>query len=93
VSWSPEASSQINKQWAADSAKKFNEAGRALVGETDPEKRRALFDVMLTEWEVEAPATLLYQPLETYGVKKSIKWQPYTFYYMDFRPYNLAFGK
>ena len=93
VSWSPEASSQITKQWTADSAKKFNEAGRELVGETDPAKRRALFDVMLTEWETEAPATLLYQPLETYGVKKSVKWQPYTFYYMDFRPYNLAFGK
>jgi peptide/nickel transport system substrate-binding protein len=91
VSWGPNASPQVSKQWLPESAAKFNEAGRKLEGETDPAKRKALFETMLTEFETEAPATILYQPLESYGVKKNIKWQPYTFYYMDLRPYNLQF--
>jgi peptide/nickel transport system substrate-binding protein len=92
VSWSPDASFQATGEWPAESAAKFNVAGRALESEIDPAKRAALFETMLTEWETEAPGTVLYQPLETYGVKKSIKWQPYTFYFMDLRPYNLSFG-
>jgi peptide/nickel transport system substrate-binding protein len=92
VSWSPDAAAQLSGQWPADSAAGFNAAGRALEREVDPEKRRQLFETMLTAWEDEAPGTILYQPLETYGVKKSIRWQPYTFYYMDLRPYNLAFA-
>jgi peptide/nickel transport system substrate-binding protein len=91
VSWGPDAESQIKGQWPAASAAKFNIAGRALELESDPATRRALFETMLNEWESEAPATILYQPLESYGVRKSLKWQPYTFYYMDLRNYNLSF--
>jgi peptide/nickel transport system substrate-binding protein len=91
VSWAPDATAQASGEWPAASAAGFNAAGRALEVETDPAKRRALFETMLTEWETEAPGTILYQPLETYGVRKSITWQPYTFYYMDLRPYNLRF--
>ncbi|WP_340147117.1 hypothetical protein [Halomonas sp. PA16-9] len=38
---------------------------------------------MLEIWKDDAPGTILYQPLETYGVAKDVQWQPYTFYYMD----------
>jgi peptide/nickel transport system substrate-binding protein len=92
ISWGPNADSQVRGWWSAESAAAFNEAGRALEVETDPAKRKALFARMLDEWEQEAPATLLYQPLESYGVRKGLSWQPYTFYYMDLRPYNLRFA-
>ena len=92
VSWGPDSGAQLKKQWLPDSAAAFNAAGRALQVETDPARRRTLAETMLTAWETEAPATILYQPLESYGVRRSIKWQPYTFYYMDLRPYNLQFN-
>ncbi len=91
VSWAPDAAPQASGQWPAESAAGFNAAGHALEQETDPQRRRALFEQLLTEWETEAPGTILYQPLETYGVRKSVRWQPYTFYYMDLRGYNLTF--
>ncbi len=91
VSWAPDASPQVTGEWPAESASVFNAAGQALQVETDPARRRALFETMLTAWETEAPGTILYQPLETYGVRKSVRWQPYTFYYMDLRPYNFGF--
>lgn len=90
VSWGPAGGPQRRKEWTTTAA--FNEAGRALESETDLAKRRALFARMLDAWEEECPGTILYQPLETYGVKKSVRWRPYTFYFMDLRPDNLAFA-
>ena len=52
----------------------------------------AIFGKMLDLWEDETPGMTLYQPLESYGVKKSVHWKPYSFYYMDLRPYNLSFS-
>ena len=89
-SWGPNTSFQTRGMWAKDSAAAFNEAGRALEVEADPAKRKALWARMLDAWEDESPATILYLPLESYGVRKSLKWQPYSFYYMDLRAYNLG---
>ncbi len=33
--------------------------------ELDPARRKALFEQMLGLWEIEAPGTVLHQPLET----------------------------
>ncbi len=41
----------------------------------------------------EAPGTMLYNPLETYAMRKDITWKPYSLYYMDLRPYNLRIGE
>jgi peptide/nickel transport system substrate-binding protein len=30
--------------------------------------------------------------LETYGVKKKVKWTPYSFFFMDLRADNLSFA-
>ena len=46
---------------------------------------------MLDIWEDEAPGTVLYIPVENDGVAKDVLWQPYPFYYSDFRAYNLSF--
>ncbi|WAP67742.1 hypothetical protein [Jiella pelagia] len=56
----------------------------------DHDERYKLAVELMDLWEDDAPGTILYQPLETYGVRKSLKWQPYTFYYMDLRAYNLT---
>ena len=41
----------------------------AYIASGDPARRRALFARMLDVWEDECPGTILYQPLETYGVR------------------------
>jgi peptide/nickel transport system substrate-binding protein len=90
VSWGPAGGPQRRREWTT--AQAFNETGRTLEAETDLGKRRQLFARMLDIWEDECPGTILYQPLETYGVKKSVRWRPYTFYFMDLRADNLSFG-
>lgn len=91
VSWGPSSVFQRTKAFAYR-ADEFNKFGRALETETDNAKRRQLFAGMLDVWEDSCPGTVLYQPLEIYGVKKKVKWRPTTFYFMDLRPDNLSFG-
>lgn len=91
IGWGPDGNAQ--KVWATWKAPdRFNELGRMLETAAEPAQRRDTFQKLLDVWEDEAPGTILYQPVETYGVRKDIKWQPYTFYYMDLRSYNLSFG-
>lgn len=90
VSWGPDGQNQMRKEWLTADA--FNAVGRALEAETEPKKRKALFQQMLDIWEDECPGTVLYRPLEIYGVKKRVKWRPCTFYFMDLRPDNLRFA-
>ena len=79
--------------WAGtENLERFNELGRIIESTVDLETRQPAAFEMLELWETDAPGTILYQPLETYGVSKNINWQPYTFYYMDLRPYNLSFN-
>ncbi|CAN1525934.1 DdpA ABC-type dipeptide transport system, periplasmic component [Rhabdaerophilaceae bacterium] len=92
ISFGPNSEFQRSKAFATEDAAPFNTVGRELEKETDPAKRKALFAKMLDAWEDASPATILYQPLESYGVKKKIAWKPYSFYFMDLRPDNLAFS-
>ena len=57
----------------------------------DKELRFTNYQQMLDIWEDEAPGTVLYIPVENDGVAKDVLWQPYPFYYSDFRAYNLSF--
>lgn len=90
IAWGPAGEVQSRREWTSAGA--FNEVGRALEAETAMERRRALFARMLDIWEDECPGTILYQPSESYGVRKSVRWRPYTFYFMDLRPDNLSFA-
>jgi peptide/nickel transport system substrate-binding protein len=92
ISWGPDSEFQQKKWFAAADAAPFNEAGRALQAETDPARRKALFATMLDAWEDACPGTILYQPFETYAVKRKVKWTPYSFFFMDLRPDNLSFA-
>lgn len=92
ISWGPNSEFQRMKAFPETDAASFNALGRQLESETDPAKRKALFSGMLDAWEDACPATILYQPFESYGVKKKIGWKPYSFFFMDLRPDNLSFA-
>ena len=89
ISYGPPSYFQQSGEFAEVEA--FNSFGLALEKETDWDKRKALFAQMLDAWEDACPATILYQPFETYGVQSNVKWTPYSFYFMDLRPDNLSF--
>jgi peptide/nickel transport system substrate-binding protein len=90
IAWGPGGNAQkVWDSWEAPA--RFNEVGAALQQETDVSKRQALAKELLDIWEDDAPGTVLFQPIEVYGVRADVKWQPYTFYYMDLRNYNLDF--
>lgn len=62
---------------------------------TDAAERSEAHAAVLDYFEEEAPATILFQPLEHYGVRDEITWQPLIGsrgYLMDFRSYNLSFN-
>ncbi|MEM5584694.1 ABC transporter substrate-binding protein [Roseibium sp. AS2] len=93
--WGKDSWVQSNKQLASrswDAPDRFNELHDVIVSATDMEVRQQAYREALDIWVDEAPGTMLYNPLETYALKKDIQWKPVSLYYMDFRPDNLQFG-
>ncbi|WP_439529990.1 ABC transporter substrate-binding protein [Pannonibacter sp.] len=93
--WGKSSGSQKNakfpeRSWAAPT--RFNELQDILLTSMDWAERKTAYREALEIWNDEAPGTILYNPLESYAMKKSVNWKPYGLYYMDFRPYNLTFG-
>lgn len=89
-SWGAESNVQA-RYW--DAPEEFNALGWEARSTLDPEVRFNNYQRMLDIWEDEAPGTVLYIPVENYGVRADVDWEPYPFYYMDFRAYNLAFDE
>ncbi len=87
-SWGDLSSTQKN-YWPAPA--EFNELGNQARSTLDKEVRFNDYQRMIDIFEEEAPGTVLYIPVENYGIANSVRWQPYPFYYTDFRAYNLAF--
>ncbi|SDG15807.1 MULTISPECIES: ABC transporter substrate-binding protein [Thalassobaculum] len=79
-----------DRAWKAP--EEFNKQQDRLVSSTETADRKDAYRKALDIWTDEVPGTMLYNPLETYAHKKSVNWEPYSLYYMDFRPYNLTFG-
>lgn len=69
----------------------FNQLGLEARSTLDKEMRYNNYQRMIDIWETEAPGTVLYIPVENYAMANDVQWQPYPFYYMDLRAYNLAF--
>ncbi len=87
-SWGDRSSVQRN-YWTPPA--EFNELGNGARSTLDNNIRFENYQQMLDIYEEEAPGTVLYIPVENYGAAKDVQWQPYPFYYTDFRAYNLAF--
>ena len=86
--WGEGSGSQTN-YW--DAPEEFNELGEEARRTLDEAQRYENYQRMLDIWEDEAPGTVLFDPVEFYGVNTSVNWSPYPFYYMDLRAYNLSF--
>lgn len=94
--WGADSEVQNNKQSpdrAWDAPAEFNELHDVIVASTDWDERKQAYRGALDIWMDEAPGTMLYNPLETYAMRKDITWKPYGLYYMDLRPYNLRIGE
>ena len=66
--------------------------GAILEQTLDSEMRIQAFHEGLDEWQEQNPALIMYRPIEIYGVRKDLQWTPYSFYWMDFRDYNVSFA-
>jgi peptide/nickel transport system substrate-binding protein len=71
--------------WTPENAR-FNELGNAARETLDVDFRYEAYQEKLDIFEDEAPGTVLYIPIENYGVRSNVEWLPYSFYYMDLRP-------
>jgi len=94
--WGKDSDIQRNKKkaersWQAPA--EFNRLQDLIVSSTNWDERKDAYRKALDIWVDEAPGTMLYNPLETYAMRKDVNWKPYGLYYMDLRPYNLTFGK
>ncbi|MGE0542788.1 MAG: ABC transporter substrate-binding protein [Dehalococcoidia bacterium] len=84
--------SAVQKDYWNLQDQEFNRLGEAARTTLDEKTRFDHYQKMLDIWEKEAPGTVLYLPVENYGVQKEVNWNPYTLYFMDFRAYNLSFN-
>lgn len=90
ILWGTGSGTQKNYWTAPDEFYRLGEEARATL---DEELRYDNYQALLDIWEEEAPGTVLYDPHEFYGVSNAVNWSPYSFYYMDFRAYNLSFNE
>lgn len=92
INWGPTASVQTKfNLWNAPQA--FNDALKTIVESGDQKERAAAFKKALDVYEDDMPATILYNPISTYSMRKGVEWTPYPIYYMDLRPDNLKVKK
>ena len=92
ILWGPRSSIQKKyKFWKAP--KEFNDLDRQIWGSGDMKERAQKFKRLLDIFEEETPMTILYNPFETYAMRKGIEWNPYPLYFMDLRNYNLKITK
>lgn len=94
--WGVNSAIQNNRQKPSrswDAPQEFNDLQNVIVTSTDWDERQKAYRKALDIWMDEVPGTMLYNPLETYAMRKEITWKPYGLYYMDLRPYNLQIAK
>lgn len=87
--WGPGTATQ--RDWWTPENPRFNELGEQQRRTLDQQFRYQAFQQALDIWEEEAPGTVLWIPIEHYAIRRTVRWTPYSFYYMDLRPDNLSF--
>lgn len=96
----PEPIGQVNMSWGPgtgiqskykfwDGTPEFNELANVLTSSVDKPERKQAFRRMMEIFQEDVPATILYNPLATYAMRKGVEFTPYSLYYMDLRPDNL----
>ncbi|MGR3290543.1 MAG: ABC transporter substrate-binding protein, partial [Paracoccaceae bacterium] len=87
-SWGREGGHRL-KDWGGTPPAEFAALGTAIEQGSDFATRKQAYCDLLDLWDDLVPAILLYRPVEAYGVRKNLEWQPYTFFDMDFRAANV----
>jgi peptide/nickel transport system substrate-binding protein len=67
--------------------------GKELQKTIDTTRRKELARKLLELWDYYCPGTVLYQPVESYGVRDGIDWQPHFATYMSLRPDSFAISQ
>ncbi len=88
-SWGREGGHRLQDWPGGTPPAEFMALGTAIEQGSDFATRKQAYDDLLELWDDLVPAMLLQRPVEAYGVRKSLEWQPYTFFYMDFRANNV----
>ncbi|WP_114286696.1 ABC transporter substrate-binding protein [Candidatus Halocynthiibacter alkanivorans] len=86
-SWGREGGHRL-KDWGGTAPAEFLKLGTDIEQGSDFATRKTAYGDLLELWDDLVPAILLYRPVEAYGVRKGLEWQPYTIFYMDFRAAN-----
>ena len=76
-----------------DAPDEFNRLGMEAATSLDTQLRYDNYQAILDIWDEEAPGTDLYDPVDIYGVRRGVNWEPTPKFQMDFRPYNLSFDE
>ena len=74
-----------------DYGDEFVELGKTLERTLDFDTRKAAFDRALEIFIDESIVMPFYRTIEIYGVRSDLVWEPFSFYWMDFRSGNVAF--
>lgn len=92
VLWGADTETQTSHK-LYKSSDEFNALSKVLYVSADEAERRKTFSKMLDLFEDDMPMTMLYNPVTAYVTKKNIHWEPYSQYYMDFRPSNFSIDR
>jgi len=84
--WGPDTT-PAKKTWL-DMPADFISYGNKLTSVINVQQRKEYARKLMTIWEEEAPGTLLYNPYESWGIRKGLEWKPYSSQAMDFRANN-----
>ena len=81
----------VQKRWGWKAPAEFNELATKVGELGDGPERFDAFNRLRDIFDEEAPAVILYQPYDVYGVRKDVNWKTVTFETMELRAKNLSF--
>ena len=91
ATWGPDGPRAVGRPEASwNHPDDFVETGRAFEAAGDPTERFRLFKELVDIWVEETPGFALWMRADWFGMRKTIDWKPYSFFYMDFGPGNLS---
>jgi peptide/nickel transport system substrate-binding protein len=68
----------------------FVKAGQELLVTTDRNRRAEIARKLMELWDYYAPASMLYQPIDAFGVSDKINWTPTNFHAINLRAGNIS---
>lgn len=80
LQWGKDSEIQNNEQdpdRSSQALARFNELQEVIVTSTDWDERKQAYRDSLEIWNDGMPGTMLYNPLETYAMRKDVQWKPY----------------